>query len=86
MNSFITSFIFKSVFFKFSILSELRFVRDVLLRNRIGASIKLKTCETGSNFTSFDDNISKFSIKFKSIPPFFSTANTKKLSYVKILL
>jgi hypothetical protein len=48
----------------FSILSELRFVRDVLLRNRIGASIKLKTCETGSNFTSFDDSISKLSIKF----------------------
>ena len=44
---------FKSVFFMFSILSELRFVRDVLLRNRIGASIKLKICETGSNFKSF---------------------------------
>ena len=46
----------------FSILSEFRFVSDVLLRNRIGASIKLKTCETGSNFTIFDDNISKFNL------------------------
>ena len=55
---------FKSVFFMFSILSEFRFVRDVLLRNRIGASIKLKTCETGSNFTNFDDSLSKLSIKF----------------------
>ena len=77
---------FKSVFFIFSILSELRFVRDVLLRNKIGASIKLKTCETGSNFSSFDDSILKLSIKFESISPLFSTANTKKFSDVKILL
>ena len=77
---------FKSVFFIFSILSELRFVRDVLLRNKIGASIKLKTCETGSNFSSFDDSILKLSIKFESISPFFSAANTKKFSDVKILL
>ena len=77
---------FKFVLFMFSILSELRFVRDVLLRNRIGASIKLKTCETGSKLTSFDDSLSKLSIKFKSILPFFSTANTKKFSDVKILL
>ena len=79
---------FKSVFFIFSILSELRFVRDVLLRNRIGASIKLKTCETGSNFSIFDDSVLKLSIKFKSKfkPSFFSTANIKKFSDVKILL
>ena len=70
----------------FSILSELRFVRDVLLRNRIGASIKLKTCETGSNFSIFDDSVLKLSIKFKSKSPFFSTANIKKFSDVKILL
>ena len=50
---------FKFVFFIFSILSGLRFEREVLLRNRIGASIKLKTCETGSNCISFDDSISK---------------------------
>ena len=77
---------FKFVFFMFSILSELKLVRDVLLRNRIGASIKLKTCETGSNFISFDDIVSKISIKSLSISPFFFTANTKKLSDVKILL
>ena len=77
---------FKSVFLIFSILSEFRWVRDVLLRNRIGASIKLKTCETDSNFSSFADSISKLLIKSKSISLFFSTANTKKFSDVKILL
>ena len=68
------------------ISSGFRFVSDVLLRNKIGASIKLKTCEIGSNFNSFDDSLSKLSIKFKSISPFFYTANTKKFSDVKILL
>ena len=62
---------FKSVFFKFSILSELRFVRDVSLRNRIGASIKLKTLETDSSFTSCDDINSKLSIKLLFISLFF---------------
>ena len=76
----------KFVFFIFSILLAFRFVSDVLLRNRIGASIKLKTWETDSNFSSFDDSISKLLIKSKSISPFFSTANTKKFSDVKILL
>ena len=68
---------FKSVFFKFSILSEFRFVRDVSLRNRIGASIKLKTLETDSSFTSFDDINSKLLIKLLFTALLFSTANTK---------
>ena len=64
----------------------LRSTRDVLLRNSIGASIKLKTFETGSNFNNFEDMISKFLIKSLSVSPFLYTAINKKLSDVKILL
>ena len=67
-------------------IKDFKFASDVLLRNKIGVLIKLNTCETCSNFNIFDDRISKLSINFTSISPFFSTANTKKFSEVKILL